>query len=84
MYHCAGFLSYASLLFPSILRRMLERDVKEKPKEVNAVEDRKGCPLCEYNDPELELDLRLWAQWLLDVYLWRLEQERKEGCIPPG
>ena len=62
---------------------MLEQDVKQNPKEVNAIEDRKRCPLCDHGDPELELDLRLWAQWLLDAYLWRLEQERKGSCVPP-
>ena len=30
----------------------------------------------EENDPELERDLRALAQWLFDVYLWRLEEER--------
>lgn len=31
----------------------------------------------EENDPELERDLRALAQWLFDVYLWRLDEERK-------
>ncbi len=30
------------------------------------------------DDPELEAEIKAWAQLLLDVYLWRLEQERKE------
>ena len=29
------------------------------------------------DDPELESELRELAQWLLDVYLWRLEEDRK-------
>lgn len=27
------------------------------------------------DDPELERDLHTLAQWLFDVYLWRLEEE---------
>jgi hypothetical protein len=30
-------------------------------------------------DPELEREFRGLAQWLLDVYLWRLEQERRKA-----
>jgi hypothetical protein len=30
------------------------------------------------NDPELEIELQELAQWLFDVYLWKLEEERKE------
>lgn len=45
----------------------------------------------EENDPELERDLRALAQWLFDVYLWRLDEERKapnpspvdKGPAPP-
>ena len=29
------------------------------------------------DDPELEQEIREWAQWLLDVYLWKLQQERE-------
>lgn len=38
--------------------------------------DRSSLP---ENDPELEREFQEWAQWLLDVYLWRLEQERNAG-----
>ena len=37
----------------------------------------KDDPLPEGN-PELEAELEAWAQLLLDVYLWKLEQERKK------
>lgn len=30
------------------------------------------------DDPELERELQELAQWLLDVYLWKLEKERRE------
>jgi hypothetical protein len=33
------------------------------------------------NDPELERELEELAQWLLDVYLWKLQQERKARGI---
>jgi hypothetical protein len=33
-------------------------------------------PLTE-DDPELEREFQELAQWLLDVYLWRLQEERK-------
>lgn len=35
-----------------------------------------GSPLHE-DDPELEREFRELAQWLLDVYLWKLHEERK-------
>lgn len=31
------------------------------------------------DDPELEREFQMWAQWLLDVYLWKLEQERTDN-----
>jgi hypothetical protein len=34
------------------------------------------------DDPELEQELREWAQWLLDVYLWKLQQERHADGTP--
>jgi len=43
------------------------------------------------DDPELEREFRELAQWLLDVYLWRLHEERKahgggeiDNRPPPG
>jgi hypothetical protein len=33
------------------------------------------------SDPKLEREFEELAQWLLDVYLWRLEQERKTPGI---
>jgi hypothetical protein len=31
------------------------------------------------NDAELERDYQELAQWLIEVYLWELEQERKNA-----
>jgi hypothetical protein len=33
-------------------------------------------------DPELEREFQELAQWLLDVYLWRLQEERKTRARP--
>lgn len=33
-------------------------------------------------DPELEREFQELAQWLLDVYLWRLQEERKSRAGP--
>jgi len=30
---------------------------------------RKGCPMCEHSDPELERELQAFAQLLFDLYL---------------
>ncbi|HEY1903066.1 MAG TPA: hypothetical protein VGG56_11570 [Terracidiphilus sp.] len=35
------------------------------------------------SDPELERDLQALAQWLFEVYLWRLENERVTGDEGP-
>jgi hypothetical protein len=32
------------------------------------VEFRKGCPACEHSDPELERELKMFAELLLDIY----------------
>lgn len=53
-------------------------------------EDRDLQPACEEmptlptEDAELEREFEELAQWLLDVYLWRLEQERKTGGSSGG
>jgi hypothetical protein len=43
-------------------------------------------PLCDLpsreEDPELEREFQELAQWLLDVYLWRLQEERKTRAGP--
>jgi len=31
------------------------------------------------DDPELERDFQEWAQLLLDIYTWKLQQERENG-----
>lgn len=82
MYCRAGFLSYISPSFPSILRRMLERDAKQNPKEVEAIEYRKGCPLCEHSDPELERELQSWAQLLYDHFSSRQWDAKAYGAAP--
>ena len=33
-------------------------------------------------DPELEREFQELAQWLLDVYLWKLQEERKSRASP--
>ena len=81
MYCRAGFLSYISPSFPSILRRM-ERDAKQNPKEVEAIEYRKGCPLCEHSDPELERELQSWAQLLYDHFSSRQWDAKAYGAAP--
>jgi hypothetical protein len=35
------------------------------------------------NDAELERDYQELAQWLIEIYLWELEQERKTRGIEP-
>jgi hypothetical protein len=40
---------------------------------------REEMPPLPEDDPELEREFQEMAQWLLDVYLWRLQQERKAG-----
>jgi len=40
-----------------------------------------GLPSSE-EDPELEREFQELAQWLLDVYLWRLQEERKSRAGP--
>jgi hypothetical protein len=57
---------------PNDLLRAESERISDAP-EVNAqlVED----------DPELERELQQFAQWLLDVYLWKLQQERKARGI---
>jgi hypothetical protein len=39
----------------------------------------------EAEDPELERDFEKLAEWLLDLYFWDLEQERKaaRGALTP-
>ena len=39
-------------------------------------------PPAQGDDPELEREFELWAQLLLDVYLWKMQQERKASGIP--
>jgi hypothetical protein len=41
----------------------------EDTDKVRGMEYRKGCPACEHSDPELERELRAFAQLLLDIYL---------------
>ena len=36
-----------------------------------------ACSPLDKNNSELERELEELAQWLLEVYLWRLQQERK-------
>jgi hypothetical protein len=33
-------------------------------------------------DPELEREFQELAQWLIDVYLWKLQEERKSRASP--
>lgn len=33
-------------------------------------------------DPELEREFQELAQWLLDVYLWKFQEERKSRASP--
>lgn len=45
--------------------------------EVRARQSMSGdVPVLPEDDPEFEHDFRDWAQLLLDVYLWKLQQER--------
>ena len=43
----------------------------------DSVEYRKGCPVCERSDPELERELQAFAQLLLDIYLAKRAKERQ-------
>jgi hypothetical protein len=39
------------------------------------VEFRKGCPVCEHSDLELEREYRVFAQLLLDIYFAKREEQ---------
>jgi len=38
-------------------------------------ESRKGCPVCEHSDPELERELEAFAQLLLEIHLAKRAKE---------
>jgi hypothetical protein len=37
-------------------------------RELPDVEYREGCPLCDHSDPELDVELEMFAELLLDIY----------------
>ena len=41
------------------------------------LEFRKGCPVCEHSDPELERELQVFAQLLLDIHLAKRATEQR-------
>jgi hypothetical protein len=47
---------------------MPERVSKQTSERADTIEHRKGCPLCEHSDPDLELELQAWAQLLYDHF----------------
>lgn len=40
------------------------------------LESRKGCPVCEHTDTDLERELQVFAQLLLDIHLAKSAKER--------
>jgi hypothetical protein len=44
-----------------------------------ALEFRKGCPVCEHSDPDLERELLAFAQLLFDIYLADREKSGKNN-----
>lgn len=50
---------------------------KEATAHDGGLQYRKGCPVCEHSDPELERDLQVFAQLLLDIHLAKRATERQ-------
>ena len=48
----------------------------EKPNGDRCMEYRKGCPLCEHSDPQLERDLHSFAQLLFDIWIDKHHPEK--------
>jgi hypothetical protein len=56
--------------------------INDKEKNLGPrVEYRKGCPVCEHSDPELERELRVFAELLLDAYLEKVEKVRQSRLL---
>ena len=57
------------------------QDEKNSPVNTphDAMEFRKGCPVCEHSDPELERELQAFAQLLFDIYLANRENNGKSN-----
>ncbi len=53
---------------------------KDKQREPR-VEYRKGCPACEHSDPELERELRVFAELLLDSFLEKNDKEQQSQSV---
>jgi hypothetical protein len=64
---CAIFYPYKPLPDRCILIRMNE--FKHGNSSESNVEYVKGCPVCEHTDPQLELELQEFAQWLFEVMI---------------
>ncbi len=67
-------------------RRAIPSSPMQKEKDAGPREELDATPsMSEHlpplpeDDPELERDFQEWAQLLLDVYLWKLQQEREKG-----
>ena len=56
---------------------MEHRNTHLQPTSENALRAPEDNPAIGAEDAELEREFQELAQWLLDVYLWRLQQERQ-------
>jgi hypothetical protein len=60
---------------------LMQKDIGENTNARHVgVEYRKGCPACEHNDPQLELELLAFAQLLFDIYLEK--RKKAQGQSP--
>jgi hypothetical protein len=81
----AGKLTFFSdhfIVFLRNIRRLSRREILlDTQRHMPPIHDdleSQGIPPAQFNDDAaLERDYQELAQWLIDVYLWKLEQERK-------
>jgi len=61
----------------------MQREINDhETTRIGGLEFRKGCPACEHTDPELEREIRVFAELLLDIYLARPEEQRRRPATP--
>jgi hypothetical protein len=71
--------TYSFLAFCPILWLMQNEINGCEETKNESVEYRKGCPVCEHSDPELERELQAFAQLLFDIYLDQRTKEQESG-----
>ena len=54
----------------------------EKNANQGDLDHRDGCPVCEHSDPELERELRVFAELLLDIHFAKQEEQRQSLTRP--